>query len=161
MKKQLILSALIGGIIGSIAVMIVLLALNQSVPLKAQDLLSFIILVVSMVIAAFTILGASSLFTSWNDIDERSEKVFTKYQDRAERNIEKYGTQTKQEIIQEVNERQATLSQMTRQYTDHIAQAAKKGVKRQQRTLLLSLTIIVALMAVQYLREKFDSRKKQ
>lgn len=160
MKRQIILSALIGGIIGSIVVVIVLLVLNQSVPLKTQDLLTFIVLVVSMVIAAFTILGASTLFTSWNDIDERSEKVYRKYEERAEKNIEKYGLETKQEIVKDVNERQTALTNLSRQYVDELAQRSKKAQQGLRGTFFLSIGLIGLVAAVTYLSERIQKWKK-
>lgn len=159
MKKQIITSGLIGGIIGSVVVVIVLMVINQFVPLKTQDMLSFIILAVSVVIAAFTILGASILFTSWNDIDERAEKSHTKYEQKAEQAINKYGNETKQEIVQEINERQVKLTEAAQEYSDKLAQDAKVALQKQKTMLSLSLMLIGGAMIGTYLHQRVPFSK--
>jgi hypothetical protein len=151
MRKQSINQAILGGTIGSIIFLIFLVIINRFVPLQTQDLLTFIVLTVSIIIAAYTILGASVLSTSWNDIDERSEKIVAKYEDRAKLAID----QVRQETIQDIDQRQVELGKVAKQSITEIAQKTREGITRQNRALYFSLSLLGGLMVVTYLYNKF------
>lgn len=161
MKKQIIFSAIIGGVIGSIVIILLLVLVNQGLPLQTKDLLSFVLSTVAIVIAAFTVLGAVTLFTAWNDIDERSEKIVTKYEERAKQSMDKYGTEVKQEIVKDVNERQVQLADITQQYGNELVQRGEKAQRRLRNTFLLSIAAIVLVAIGTYIRNRFGPWKKQ
>lgn len=157
MKKQIINAGIVGGTIGSIIFLVILLIINRFVPLQTQDMLTFVILVISIVIGAYTILGASVLSTSWNDIDERSEKIVAKYEEKAKEAVDRKGEETQHIIIQDINQKQQELSALTRQYIEQIKQGAQSSIKRQGIALAISMIALGTLMVINH----FKSRKEK
>jgi hypothetical protein len=60
----------------------------KTAPLDSKDLLSFVLSTVTIVIAAFTVLGAAIVVMTWNDIDECTGKIVAKYEQVAKTGIE-------------------------------------------------------------------------
>lgn len=139
-------SAAIGGVVGAILFMIVLFVISRF-SLQVQDMFSFIVLTVTIVIAAYTVLGAVILPTAWNDIDERAEKIFAKYEERAEQNVSKKGEEIQRAVIQAISQKQQEL-------TDQLAQNAGRWVKIQGMVFALSLIGIGVLMLIQHFKQK-------
>src|SRR5712692_1309222 len=83
MKKTLVLSALVGGALGAVVTVLALVLLGKAALLDSRDLLSFVLSTASIVIAAFTVLGAVIVVMTWNDIDECTSKIVAKYAQEA------------------------------------------------------------------------------
>ena len=88
--KLLVLSPFIGGALGAVATVLFLVLAVNTAPLNSKDLLSFVLSSVTIVIAAFTVLGAVIVVMTWNDSDEHTGKIVAKYAQEAKVRIEDY-----------------------------------------------------------------------
>jgi hypothetical protein len=146
MKRQLFFAALIGGIVGAVAIIIVLVFINHTAPMETKDLLSFVLSTVSIVIAAVTVLGAVILVTTWNDIDERTGKIVTKYEEQAKQGIDSYRQAKETELDSNAKERQEAIDGTAKRVTtmmDDMVQQYKNVIKR-NNWLMGALMVVAA-----------------
>jgi len=160
MRKHFIVSAAIGGIIGSIIIIIFLALLNQKAPLETKDLLSFVLATVSIVIAVLTVLGAVILVTTWNDIDERTDKIVAKYEKRTSEAIQKMQQDSTAEIERNANERQEAIDKTYQLSKAHIEQIGKKFEQRSRWFTIASVLLLVSYPIVDGIY-RFLKRKKK
>jgi ElaB/YqjD/DUF883 family membrane-anchored ribosome-binding protein len=121
--KSLIVSAIIGGAVGAIVLMVVLIILNKFTPIATIDLLSFALIILGVIVTAFTILGSFTLVNTWNDIDARSRAIVEKYQRDAKQEIDTYQKNVTQEIERNSTERQHVINETADKATTMINQA--------------------------------------
>src|SRR5258708_12471864 len=105
-KKLLVLSPFIGGALGAVVMVLVLVLVVKAAPMDSRDLLSFVLSTVTIVIAAFTVLGAVIVVTTWNDIDERTGKIVAKYEQEAKIGIDDYRQKKESELDENARHRQ-------------------------------------------------------
>lgn len=150
MNKSVMIAA-IGGMIGSTLFIGILLGINRVFP-QGQDMISFALLTVSIVVAAYTILGACTLQMSWNDIDKRAGEIFTRHKEQAAEAIEAI----QQKVIQDINLREKNLAEETQRSMNRLKQEVERGIIRQGIALLVSLLLMAigALMVEEHFKHK-------
>jgi len=140
-KRLLIFSPFIGGLLGAVGTVLFLVLVVNVAPLNNKDLLSFVLSTVTIVIAAFTVLGAVIVVMTWNDIDERTGKIVAKYEQEAKTNIEGYQQEKKAELDENARVRQEAINQAGSQ-----AISLAGDVKKQINQLALRNTLILGVM---------------
>src|SRR5260370_40767116 len=108
-KKLFVLSPFIGGALGAVITVLVLVLVVKVAPLASRDLLSFVLSTVTIVIAAFTVLGAVIVVMTWNDIDEGTSKIVAKYAQDAKTGIEDYRQKKEAELDENARVRQKAI----------------------------------------------------
>src|SRR2546429_9774348 len=87
--KRFMGSAAIGGAIGAIASMLFFVLINQYIPLKTVDMLSFVLGITAIVLTALTLIGGFTIVNTWNDIDARTKTIIDKYYGEAKEALDK------------------------------------------------------------------------
>ncbi len=164
MKKQYFVASIVGGLIGSVAIIVVLAFINRGAPMETKDLLSFVLSTVSIVIAAITVLGAVILVTTWNDIDDRTGKIVSKYEEQAKQGIDSYRQAKEAELDKNAKERQEAIDSAATQVTTVMNNMAKnyaKGVNRQKWIMLALMILNFAMLFWPYIKEDIKQRRKR
>src|SRR2546426_2115016 len=133
-KKLLMLSPLIGGALGAVVTVLFLVLVVKVSPLDSRDLLSFVLSTVTIVITAFTVLGAVVVVMTWNDIDERTGKIVAKYEKEAKTAIEDYRQQKEAELDENARVRQDAIDHAGQQYISLAGDIEKKLKQNVQRS---------------------------
>lgn len=143
MKKRIVFSALIGGAIGAVAMIILLVIFNGKAPMETKDLFSFVIATISIVIAALTVLGAVIVVTTWNDIDERTGKIVAKYEEQAKQGIEQYRQEKEDELAKNADERQKAIEDSADRVSTAMSDLMKKyvGMITRDKWIMVSLIL--------------------
>ncbi len=146
MKKQILVAIVISATIGAITVVLLLGILNNHPVMESKDLLSFVISVASFMIAVLTVVGAVVVVTTWNDIDERTEKIVNKYEKQAKMDIDTYRSEKEAELEQNAKERQAAIESSGDRVTHEIKEFSNKRVAFfWQQSIILGVFMLVIL----------------
>jgi hypothetical protein len=161
-KKLLVFSPFIGGLLGAVITVLILVLVVKVTPLNSKDLLSFVLSTVTIVIAAFTVLGAVIVVMTWNDIDERTGKIVAKYSQEAKIDIENYRQKKEAELDENARVRQEAINQAGQQYMSFAGDIQKKLSQMNQRNTLI-LSIICVCLAYLWFRiiSKLDEWEKR
>ncbi len=147
--KPIFIGSLIGGAIGAIVIMVGLTILNQFVPLKTVDMLSFTLVVAGLIITALTVLGGFTIINTWNDIDARTRTIVEKYQRDAEKEIERNSTE-RQKAIEDTAER-----------TTAFINKASNDFSRHNKFFIRSVSILtIAFFSLQFIQWLLKKRNK-
>ena len=155
MKKTHVLSVLVGGALSAVITVLVLVLVVKVAPLASRDLLSFVLSTVTIVIAAFTVLGAVIVVMTWNDIDERTGKIVAKYAQEAKTGIEDYRQKKETELDENARVRQEAIDQAAERSVSLMGTIKKQMNKNLYLNLLLLGGMGVCLV---YLWNKVFSR---
>src|SRR5260370_10160968 len=112
-KKLLVFSPFIGGALGAVVMVLDLVLVVKAATMDSRDLLSFVLSTVTIVIAAFTVLGAVIVVTTWNDIDERTGKIVAKYEQEAKIGIDDYRLKMEAELNENARIRQEAIDRVS------------------------------------------------
>jgi ABC-type nickel/cobalt efflux system permease component RcnA len=146
MKKQILVAIVISATIGAITVVLLLGILNNHPVMESKDLLSFVISVASFMIAILTVVGAVVVVTTWNDIDERTEKIVSKYEKQAKLDIDTYRSKKEAELEHSAKERQAAIESSADRVTQEIKEFSdKRGTFFWQQSIILGVFMLVLL----------------
>ncbi len=137
----------------------------KTAPLDSKDLLSFVLSTVTIVIAAFTVLGAVIVVMTWNDIDERTGKIVAKYAQEAKTGIDDYRQKKEAELDENARVRQEAIDHAGQQYislwTD-IEKKLKQNTQRSQLSLgLVACLTLILLGRFFYSMNQWDKRLSQ
>ncbi len=159
-KILLVFSPFIGGLLGAVITVLILVLVVKVAPLNSKDLLSFVLSTVTIVIAAFTVLGAVIVVMTWNDIDERTGKIVAKYAQEAKAGIEDYRQKKEDELDENARVRQEAINRVGQQATSLAGDVKKKLNQLALRNTLI-LSIIGACLIYLWLRifHKMDDIK--
>ena len=163
MKKILqVFSPFIGGLLGAVITVLILVLVVKVAPLNSKDLLSFVLSTVTIVIAAFTVLGAVIVVMTWNDIDERTGKIVAKYAQEAKAGIENYRQKKEDELDENARVRQEAINQAGSQAIS-LAGDVKKQINQIALRNTLILGVIVACLIYLWLSlfHKMDEWEKR
>ncbi len=164
-KRLLIFSPFIGGLLGAVSTVLILVLVVKVAPLATKDLLSFVLSTVTIVIAAFTVLGAVIVVMTWNDIDERTGKIVAKYAQEAKTGIEDYRKKKEAELDENARVRQEAIDKAGQQAISLAGDIQKKLTQINQRNTLI-LGIIGACLAylwfwIIYKMDQWEKRMKE
>ena len=154
-KRLVVFSPFIGGLLGAVGTVLVLVLMVKVAPLDTKDLLSFVLSTVTIVIAAFTVLGAVIVVMTWNDIDERTGKIVAKYAQEAKTGIEEYRKHKEAELDENARVRQEAINQTGQQYMS-LAEDIKKQLNQLnlRNTLILSIICACAIILLSIAHSK-------
>jgi hypothetical protein len=166
MKKMLLVfSPFIGGALGAVITVLVLVLAVKAAPMDSRDLLSFVLSTVTIVIAAFTVLGAVIVVMTWNDIDERTGKIVAKYAQEAKTGIEDYRQKKEAEIDENARVRQEAIDHTGQQFMSlagDIQNKLKQNAQRSQLGLgLVAVFITFLFLTFNSSMKKWDKRLSQ
>ena len=158
-------SPFIGGLLGAVVTVLILVLVVKVAPLNSKDLLSFVLSTVTIVIAAFTVLGAVIVVTTWNDIDERTGKIVAKYTQEAKVGIEDYRQKKEAELDENARVRQEAIDRVAHQYTSRAGDIQKKLTQIAQRNTLI-MGVVAACLAYLWIRiffkmDQWEKRMKE
>jgi len=145
-KKLLIFSPFIGGLLGAVGTVLFLVFVVKVAPLDTKDLISFVLSTVTIVIAAFTVLGAVIVVMTWNDIDERTGKIVAKYAQEAKAGIEDYRQKKEAELDENARVRQEAIDKAGQQAISLAGDIQKKLNQINQRNTLIHCIIGACLI---------------
>lgn len=164
-NKLLVFSPFIGGALAAVVTVIVLVLVVKTAPLDSKDLLSFVLATVTIVIAAFTVLGAVIVVMTWNDIDERTGKIVAKYAQEAKTGIDIYQKKKEAELEENARVRKEEIAHVGQQYTSLAADIQKRLTHMARRNTLLMggavVLLIFLLNAIFSIMKKWDKRLNQ
>jgi hypothetical protein len=164
-NRLLVFSPFIGGALAAVVTVLVLVLAVKTAPLDSKDLLSFVLSTVTIVIAAFTVLGAVIVVMTWNDIDERTGKIVAKYEQEAKTGIEDYRQKKEAELDENARVRQEAIDHAGQQYMSLAGDIEKKLKQNNQRSLLslglLFCLILISLGRFYYSMNQWDKRLNQ
>src|SRR5260370_15902069 len=164
-NKLLVFSSFIGGALAAVVTVLVLVLVVKTAPLDSKDLLSFVLATVTIVIAAFTVLGAVIVVMTWNDIDERTGKIVAKYAQEAKIGIDDYRQKKEAELDENARVRQEAIDHVGQQaiaMAKDIEKKLKQNTQRSQLSLgLVACLILILLGRFFYSMNQWDKRLTQ